>query len=119
VRTMMTGFNTLDEIPVTGNEFILRDILKGKWGFKGFVISDYASIEEMVVHGFVKDEKMAAKKAVEAGVDMDMESYSYVNEIMGLVEEGRLDEALVDDAVRRILRVKYELGLMDDPYRYL
>lgn len=119
VRTMMTGFNTLDDIPVTGNEFILREVLKGKWGFDGFVISDYASIEEMVVHGFVKDEKMAAKKAVEAGVDMDMEAYSYVNEIMGLVQEGKLDESLVDDAVRRILRVKYELGLMDDPYRYL
>ncbi len=119
VRTFMTGFNTLDEIPVTGNEFILRDILKGKWGFDGFVISDYASIEEMVVHGFVKNEKMAAKKAVEAGVDMDMEAYSYVNEIVGLVNEGKLEEALVDDAVRRILRVKYELGLMDDPYRYL
>ncbi|XRG98502.1 beta-glucosidase BglX [Salinimicrobium sp. TIG7-5_MAKvit] len=119
VRTFMTGFNTLDEIPVTGNEFLLRDILKGKWGFDGFVISDYASIEEMIVHGFVKDEKMAAKKAVEAGVDMDMEAYSYVNEIVDLVNEGKLDESLVDDAVRRILRVKYELGLMDDPYRYL
>ena len=119
VKTFMTGFNTLDEIPVTGNEFLLRDILKGKWGFDGYVISDYASIEEMVVHGFVKDEKMAAKKAVEAGVDMDMEAYSYVNEIVGLVNEGKLEEALVDDAVRRILRVKYELGLMDDPYKYL
>ena len=119
VRTFMTGFNTLNEIPVTGNEFLLRDILKEKWGFKGFVISDYASIEEMIVHGFVKDEKMAAQKAVQAGVDMDMEAYSYVNEIVGLVNEGKLDEALVDDAVRRILRVKYELGLMDDPYKYL
>ena len=67
VRTFMTGFNTLNEIPVTGNEFILRDILKEKWGFDGFVISDYASIEEMVTHGFVEDEKMAAKKAVKAG----------------------------------------------------
>src|SRR5690606_2740799 len=119
VRTMMTGFNTLDEIPVTGNKFILRDILKGKWAFDGFVISDYASIEEMVVHGFAKDEKMATKIAVEAGVDMDMEAYSYVNEIMDLVKEGSLDESLVDDAVRRILRVKFELGLMDDPYKYL
>lgn len=119
VRTFMTGFNTLDEIPVTGNEFILRDILKEKWGFDGFVISDYASIEEMVTHGFVRDEEMAAKQAVQAGVDMDMESYAYVNEIMDLVKEGKLDEALVDDAVRRILRVKYELGLMDDPYKYL
>ena len=119
VRTFMTGFNTLDEIPVTGNEFLVRDILKNKWNFDGFVISDYASIEEMIVHGFVKDEKMAAQKAVQAGVDMDMEAYSYVNEIMDLVKEGKLDEALVDDAVRRILRVKYELGLMDDPYKYL
>ena len=119
VRTFMSGFNTLNDIPVTGNEMLIRDLLKNQWGFDGFVISDYASIEEMVTHGFAENEKMAAKKAVKAGVDMDMEAYSYLNEIVGLVKEGKLDESLVDDAVRRILRVKYELGLMDDPYKYL
>ncbi|MDT0651361.1 beta-glucosidase BglX [Autumnicola edwardsiae] len=119
VKTFMNGFNELNGVPVTGNEYLLRDILKDKWGFEGFVISDYASIEEMAVHGFVKNEKMAAKKAVQAGVDMDMESYSYVNELVALVNEGQVDEALIDDAVRRILRVKFELGLFEDPYRYL
>lgn len=119
VRTFMNGFNELNGVPVTGNEFLLRDILKQKWGFEGFVISDYASIEEMVVHGFAKNERMAAEKAVEAGVDMDMESYAYVDQLAGLVRDGAVDEALVDDAVRRILRVKFELGLFDDPYKYL
>jgi beta-glucosidase len=119
VKTFMNGFNELNGVPVTGNEYLLRDILKDKWGFEGFVISDYASIEEMAVHGFVKNEKMAAKKAVQAGVDMDMESYSYVNELVALVNEGQVNEALIDDAVRRILRVKFELGLFEDPYRYL
>ncbi|MDT0645091.1 beta-glucosidase BglX [Zunongwangia sp. F260] len=119
VKTFMNGFNELNGVPVTGNEYLLRDILKQKWGFEGFVISDYASIEEMATHGFVKNEKMAAKKAVQAGVDMDMESYSYVNELVALVNEGQVDEALIDDAVRRILRVKFELGLFEDPYRYL
>ncbi|MDT0687161.1 beta-glucosidase BglX [Autumnicola psychrophila] len=119
VKTFMNGFNELNGVPVTGNEYLLRDILKQKWDFEGFVISDYASIEEMATHGFVKNEKMAAKKAVQAGVDMDMESYSYVNELVALVNEGQVDEALIDDAVRRILRVKFELGLFEDPYRYL
>ncbi|MDT0688991.1 beta-glucosidase BglX [Salegentibacter sp. F188] len=119
VRSFMNGFNELNGVPVTGSEYLLRDILKDKWGFEGFVISDYASIEEMAMHGFVKNEKMAAKKAVQAGVDMDMESYSYVNELVALVNEGQVDEALIDDAVRRILRVKFELGLFEDPYRYL
>ena len=119
VKTFMNGFNEINGVPVTGSEFLLRDILKDKWGFEGYVISDYASIEEMATHGFVKDERMAAKKAVQAGVDMDMEAYSYVNELVDLVRDGEVDEALVDDAVRRILRVKYELGLFDDPYRYL
>ncbi len=119
VRTMMNGFNELNGEPVTGSTFLMREILKQKWGFEGFVISDYASIEEMIVHGFAKDERMAAKKAVEAGVDMDMESYAYVNELAGLVRAGEVDERIIDDAVRRILRVKFELGLFDDPYRYL
>ncbi|GHA41810.1 glycosyl hydrolase [Salinimicrobium marinum] len=119
VRTFMNGFNEINGVPVTGSEYLLRDILKEEWGFEGFVISDYASIEEMATHGYVKNERMAAKKAAEAGVDMDMESYAYVNELADLVRDGEVDEAVIDDAVGRILRVKFELGLFDDPYKYL
>ena len=118
VKTFMNGFNELNGIPVTGNEFLLRDILKEKWNFEGFVISDWASIGEMVTHGYAKDMAHAAEIAVKAGVDMDMESSSYVDELVELVKAGHVDEALVDDAVRRILRVKFELGLFDDPYKY-
>jgi beta-glucosidase len=118
VRTFMNSFNTLNGVPATGNAFLQRDILKGKWKFDGFVISDYASIREMIAHGYAKDEADATAKAVIAGSDMDMESYLYVAKLVGLVKEGKVKEALVDDAVRRILRVKFELGLFDDPYRY-
>lgn len=118
VRTFMNSFNTLNGIPATGNSFLQRDILKGKWGFDGFVITDWASIREMINWGFAKDRKEASLKAVSAGADMDMESYAYVNELVKLVNEGKVDISLIDDAVRRILRVKYELGLFDDPYRY-
>ncbi|MEO8237746.1 MAG: beta-glucosidase BglX [Flavobacterium sp.] len=118
IRTFMNSFNTLNGVPATGNAFLQRDILKGKWKFDGFVISDYASIREMIAHGYAKDEEDAALKAVVAGSDMDMESYLYVAKLVGLVKEGKVKEAMVDDAVRRILRVKFELGLFDDPYRY-
>jgi len=118
VRTFMNSFNTLNGVPATGNVFLQRDILKGKWNFDGFVISDYASIREMIAHGYATDEADATAKAVNAGSDMDMESYLYVAKLVGLVKEGKVKESLVDDAVRRILRVKFELGLFDDPYRY-
>jgi beta-glucosidase len=95
-----------------------RDILKGKWKFDGFVVSDWASVREMIAHGYAKDGADATQKAVTAGSDMDMESYMYVAELAKLVQEGKVKEALVDDAVRRILRVKFELGLFDDPYKY-
>ncbi|MFH7005671.1 beta-glucosidase BglX [Flavobacterium bizetiae] len=118
VRTFMNSFNTLNGVPATGNAFLQRDILKGKWKFDGFVVSDYASIREMIAHGYAKDEADATAKAVIAGSDMDMESYLYVAKLVALVKEGKVKEALIDDAVRRILRVKFELGLFDDPYRY-
>lgn len=118
VRTYMNSFNILNGVPATGNSFLQRDILKGKWGFDGFVITDWASIREMIAHGFAQDGAEASEKAVKAGADMDMESHLYVYELVKLVEEGKVDEALIDDAVRRILRVKFELGLFDDPYRY-
>ncbi len=118
VKTVMNGFNTLNGIPVTGNSFLQRDVLKEKWGFEGFVISDWASIMEMIPHGFAKDLKHAAELGAKAGSDMDMESYAYVKHLVENVKEGKVDETLVDDAVRRILKVKFELGLFDDPYKY-
>lgn len=118
VRTFMNSFNILNGIPATGNSFLQRDILKGKWKFDGFVVSDWASVREMITHGFAKDGAEASQKAVNAGSDMDMESHLYVEELVNLVKAGKVNEALVDDAVRRILRVKFELGLFDDPYRY-
>tara|TARA_R110000868_G_scaffold51116_1_gene162391 strand:+ start:7148 stop:8368 length:1221 start_codon:yes stop_codon:yes gene_type:complete len=118
VRTFMNSFNILNGVPATGNSFLQRAILKGKWNFDGFVVSDWASVREMIVHGYVKDGADATQKAVTAGSDMDMESYMYVAELANLVKVGKVKEAVVDDAVRRILRVKFELGLFDDPYKY-
>jgi beta-glucosidase len=118
IRTFMNSFNTFNGVPATGNSFLQRDILKAKWKFDGFVVSDWASIKEMVVHGYAKDGAEAAQKAVIAGSDMDMESYDYVKHLVQLVNDGKVKESLVDDAARRILRVKFELGLFDDPYRY-
>jgi len=118
VRTFMNSFNQLNGIPATGNTFLQRNILKEKWGFTGFVVSDWASIIEMTTHGYAKDKKHAAEIAVTAGSDMDMESYAYVDELANLVKEGIVNEALINDAVRRILTVKFELGLFDDPYKY-
>lgn len=118
VRTVMNSFNVLNGIPSTGNKFLQRDILKNKWHFDGFVISDWASGAEMIQHGFAKDLKQAAQIAANAGSDMDMESYAYVNYLKQLVEEGKVDIKVVDDAVRRVLRVKFELGLFDNPYKY-
>ncbi|MCP2029880.1 beta-glucosidase [Flavobacterium sp. HSC-32F16] len=118
IRTFMNSFNTLNGIPATGNVFLQRDILKGAWGFKGFVVSDWASIAEMITHGYAADAADAAKKAAIAGSDMDMESNVYVTELAQLVKKGLVKETVIDDAVRRILRVKFELGLFDDPYKY-
>jgi beta-glucosidase len=118
VRTFMNSFNQLNGIPATANTFLLRDILKEKWNFKGFVVSDWGSVAELIPHGYAKDGKMAAKLAVNAGTDMDMESHLYVNELVSLVKEGLVDSAAIDDAARRILKIKFELGLFDNPYKY-
>lgn len=118
VKTFMNSFNELNGIPATGNKFLQRDILKEKWSFDGFVVSDWGSIGEMILHGYAKDGKDAAKLALSAGSDMDMESYLYVKHLETLVKEGTLSEDQIDDSVRRILRVKFELGLFDDPYKY-
>lgn len=119
LRSVMTSFNTINGVPASGDKYLLRDVLKNKWGFNGFVISDWASIREMIPWGYSKDENAAAKSAVEAGTDMDMEGGIYVPYLINLVKQGKVKQEFIDDAVRRILRVKYELGLFDDPYRFL
>ena len=118
VRTFMNSFNTIDEIPATGHTNIQREILKGDWNFDGFIVSDWGSIEQMIPHGFARDGEHAAELAVNAGSDMDMESSLYVSKLVDLVKNGKVKIETIDDAVRRILRVKYELGLFDDPYKY-
>lgn len=118
VATFMNSFNDINGIPATANKYILRDLLKGKWNFQGFVVSDWGSIGEMANHGYVKDNKEAAEKAIIAGSDMDMESRAYMAELPKLVQEGKVDPKFIDDAARRILVKKFEMGLFDDPYRF-
>jgi beta-glucosidase len=116
--TFMNAFNTLNGVPATASAQLQRDILKGAWKFDGFVVSDWGSIREMVPHGFARDASDAAAKAITAGSDMDMESLAYTAHLAALVTSKKVKLALVDDAVRRVLRKKFELGLFDDPYRY-
>jgi beta-glucosidase len=116
--TFMNSFNDINGVPATGNKYLQRGILKGKWGFKGFVVSDWGSIGEMINHGNVKNEYEAALSAITAGSDMDMESRNYKNNLAQLVKDKKVPIALIDDAVRRILTKKFELGLFDDPYKY-
>ena len=118
VKTYMNSFNELNGIPATGSSFLQRDILKEKWGFEGFVISDWGSVREMIIHGSAKDLKHAAEIAANAGSDMDMESYAYVRHLATLVKEGKVKKSVINDAARRILKVKFELGLFEDPYKY-
>lgn len=118
VRTFMNSFNELNGIPATGNKYLQRQILKGDWKFDGFVVSDWGSINEMIAHGYAKDNKHAAEIAINAGSDMDMESSAYVAHLADLVKEGKVNQNLIDDAARRILKVKFELGLFDNPYLY-
>jgi beta-glucosidase len=116
--TFMNSFNDINGIPATANKYLQRDILKGKWNFQGFVVSDWGSIGEMVNHGYSKDNKEAALQAINAGSDMDMESNAYRYHLAELVKENKVPIALIDDAVKRILRKKFELGLFDNPYKY-
>ncbi len=118
VATFMNAFNDINGVPATGNKYLQRDILKGKWAFKGFVVSDWGSIGEMVNHGNVKNDYEAALSAITAGSDMDMESRNYKNNLAKLVKDKKIPIALIDDAVKRILKKKFELGLFDDPFRY-
>lgn len=112
----MTAFNTLDGKPSTGNKKLLRNKLREDWGFEGVLISDHSSINELISHGYAKDERDAAKKAVEAGVDIELGTFLYRNNLEQLVLDGEVAESLIDEAVLRILELKNTLGLFDDPY---
>lgn len=114
--TLMSAFNALDGVPSSANHFTLTQVLRNEWGFRGFVVSDWTSIRELMLHGIADDEATAARKAFLAGVDMDMQSDIYETYLPGLVRSGLVPQARMDDAVRRILRVKFALGLFDHPY---
>ncbi|MDY0252794.1 MAG: glycoside hydrolase family 3 N-terminal domain-containing protein [Tenuifilaceae bacterium] len=118
VATFMTAFNELFGVPATGSKYLLTDVLRGEWKFKGFVVTDYTSIKEMIPHGFAKDEKHAGELAINAGVDLDMQSGIFNNHLKNSIDEGKVSIKTIDNAVRRILNLKYELGLFEDPYRY-
>ncbi|MFC1712133.1 beta-glucosidase BglX [Candidatus Poribacteria bacterium] len=114
--TIMSAFNDMNGIPATGNAFTLKQILREEWQFDGFVVSDWDSVIEMIVHGYCADNKEAALAAVTAGVDMEMVSESYRDHLQELVDQGKVPTSVIDEAVRRILRVKLRLGLFENPY---
>lgn len=118
VGTFMNSFNEFDGMPASGNDYLVNKVLKGDWGFKGFVVSDWNSIGEMIPHGVAKNKYEAAMLAANAGNDMDMEGNCYREHLVQLVKDGKVSEKTIDEAVRRILRIKFQLGLFDDPYRF-
>lgn len=118
VATFMNAFNDFDGVPATANTYLQRTIQKGLWHFSGFTVSDWGSIGQMIAHGYAADMKDAGCKAISGGCDMDMESRAYLSYMKELIKEKKVKEKYVDDAVRRILLKKFELGLFDDPYRY-
>ena len=111
VATFMTSFNEYDGVPASGSKFLLTDVLRDEWGFDGFVVTDYTSINEMVPHGYAKDLEQAGEQALNAGVDMDMQGAVFMENMVKSVEEGRVSQANIDRAVRRVLEMKYRLGL--------
>ena len=114
--TLMTSFNEIDGIPSTGNKWLLKDILRDEWGWDGMVVTDWNSAGEMIAHGFSRDLKHTAEQAINAGVDMDMMSYGFIQYVEELVKEGKVSEEEIDRAVRNILKLKFELGLFENPY---
>lgn len=116
--TVMTSFNELDGTPATANDYLMNDLLRGEWGFKGFVVTDYTSIMEMLNHGNVADSADATAATINSGVDMDMQAGFFQYKLPALVKEGKVHEDVLNNAVRRVLRLKFELGLFDDPYKF-
>lgn len=117
-QTVMSSFNEIGGIPASGSKYLLTDILRKEWKFKGFVVSDWNSIGELIPHGYASDLKNAGEISINAGLDMDMESRAYITHLKQLEKEGKVDEDIIDESVKRILRIKFMLGLFDDPFRY-
>ena len=118
VATFMNSFSELDGVPATADAYLQNTLLKGQWDYRGLVVSDWDSIGEMQEHGYSADLSQAAAQAINAGNDIDMESAAYIGHLAGLVKSGEVAETVVDNAVRRVLALKYRLGLFEDPYRY-
>ena len=118
VGSVMSSFNLIDYVPATANHWMMTDVLRNRWGFNGFVVTDYASIAEILQHHTAKDLKEASEQAINAGTDMDMCAQGFVGNLEQSVKEGKVSEATIDTACRRILEAKYRLGLFNDPYRY-
>ena len=116
VRTLMTSFCDLDGVPASGNEFLLRDVLRDEWGFDGFVVSDWDSVRQLAIHGYTENDEVSALAAARAGVDMEMFGESYRHHLPELVDRGLIDIAVIDAMVANILRVKFQLGLFENPY---
>ncbi len=114
--TIMSAFNALNGVPASANRYLLQDVLRDRWGFNGFVVSDYTAVMELRNHGIALDPATAARKAIMAGVDIDMMSHYYDAELPGLVKSGTVPMSVVDEAVRRVLRVKFAMGLFEHPY---
>ena len=116
-RLVMSSFNTLERVPSTGNRKLMREILRGKMGFQGVLISDYAAVKELIAHGLAEDEAEAARLALEAGVDIDMMSRCYSDFLCGQIERGEVAQELLDEAVLRVLELKKDLGLFENPFK--
>jgi beta-glucosidase len=114
--TIMSAFNALNGVPASANPFLLTKVLRGEWGFDGFVVSDYTAVMELENHGIALDGAAAARKAITAGVDVDMMSHLYDTQLPGLIRSGQVPMSVVDEAVRRVLRVKFAMGLFEHPY---
>jgi len=117
-QTLMSSFNAVAGVPATGNHWLMTDVLRGEWGFDGFVVADYTAVRELMWHGIAADSAEAGRRALAAGVDMSMVDGIYAKNLPDLVASGALPTAVVDEAVRRVLRVKRRAGLFEDPYRY-
>lgn len=117
IATMMTAFNEVNGIPASGDRKLLKNVLRGEWGFDGFLVSDWASITEMIDHGFVADEKQAALRSFQAGLNMEMMTQAYEKHLLELIDEGLIEETWLDEMVRQILRIKFRMGLFEHPYR--
>ena len=112
----MASFSDLNGVPATGNAFLMRQVLRDEWGFRGFVVSDWRSIDQLSVHGLTANDREAAAAAATAGIDMEMAGHTYLHHLADLVRSGAIPIATLDAAVANILRIKFELGLFERPY---